>query len=133
MGQRIEVCRAGSIAHPQPFLTCGFETEIVALTLRPQGVSPFEIEAAAVNGKPVVIGNGLIFRAATVFLPIIPILVAAGTRACFGLAEQTAIFLAGKPVVGRLSILVHGKSGFADWITSRKCLRIFRTTRIEGG
>ena len=57
---------------------------------------------------------------------------AAGTRACFGLAERTAIFLAGTPVVGRLSILVHGKSGFADWITSRKCLRIFRTTRIEG-
>ena len=133
VGQRIEVCRAVSVTHPQPFLICGFEAGIVALTLRPQGVSPFEIEAAAVNGKPVVIGNGLIFRAATVFLPIIPILVAAGTRACFGLAERTAIFLAGTPVVGRLSILVHGKSGFADWITSRKCLRIFRTTRIEGG
>ena len=33
VGQRIEVCRAGSIAHPQPFLTCGFEAGIVTLTL----------------------------------------------------------------------------------------------------
>ena len=74
----------------------------------------------------------LIKSLADVFVPVLPILVAAGTRACFGLAERTAIFLAGTPVVGRLSILVHGKSGFADWITSRKCLRIFRTTRIEG-
>ena len=57
MSQRIEVCRAGSIAHPQPFLTCGFEAGIVTLTLRPQGVSPFKIEAAAVNGKSVIRGD----------------------------------------------------------------------------
>ena len=79
MGQRIEVCRAGSIAHPQPFLTCGFEAGIITLTLRPQGVSPFKIEAAAVNRKSVVCWNGLIFRAAPVLLAVVSILVAAGT------------------------------------------------------
>ena len=42
MSQRIEVCRAGSIAHPQPFLTCGFEARIVTLTLCTQGVCPLE-------------------------------------------------------------------------------------------
>ena len=42
MSQRIEVCRAGSIAHPQPFLTCGFEAGIVTLTLCTQGVCPLE-------------------------------------------------------------------------------------------
>ena len=58
VGQRVEVRRACAAAHPQPFLTCGFEAGIVALALCTQGVSPFKIETAAVNGKPVVIGNG---------------------------------------------------------------------------
>ena len=86
MSQRIEVCRAGSIAHPQPFLTCGFEAGIVTLALCTQGVCPLETEAATVNGKSVVIGNGFIFRAAPVFPPVIPVLVVAGTNAGLGLA-----------------------------------------------
>ena len=122
MSQRIEVCRAVSIAHPQPFLTCGFEAGIVTLTLRPQGVSPFKIETDAVNGKPVVIGKGLIFRAAPVFLPVIPVLVVAGTFAGFGLTERAAVFLPGTIIVGGLAILVHGEPGLADRITGRKCL-----------
>lgn len=74
VGQCVEVCRACAIAHPQPFLTCGFETRIVTFTLRPQGVSPFKVETAAVNGKPVIIGNGLVFCAAPVFLAVVPVL-----------------------------------------------------------
>ena len=122
MSQCVEVRRACAIAHPQPFLTCGFEAGIVTLTLRPQGVSPLEIETAAVNGKPVVIGNGLVFRAAPVFLPVVPILVAAGTCARFGLTEGAAVFLAGTPIVGGFSVLVHSQPGLADRITGRKCL-----------
>ena len=57
MSQRIEVCRAGSIAHPQPFLTCGFEARIVTLALCTQGVCSLETEAAAVNGKSVIRGD----------------------------------------------------------------------------
>ena len=78
MSQCVEVRRACAIAHPQPFLTCGFEAGIVTLTLRPQGVSPFKIETTAVNGKSVIVWNGLVFRAAPVFLSIVPILVVAG-------------------------------------------------------
>ena len=63
VGQCIEVCRACAVAHPQPFLTCGFEAGIVTLTLRPQGVSLLEIETAAVNGKSVIVWNGLVSRA----------------------------------------------------------------------
>jgi len=51
MSQRIEVCRAGAAAHPQPFLTCGFEAGIVALALCTQGVCSLETEAAAVNTR----------------------------------------------------------------------------------
>ena len=120
VGQCIEVCRACAVAHPQPFLTCGFEAGIVTLTLRPQGVSPLKIEAAAVNGKSVIIGNGLVFRAAPVFLPVVPILVVAGTFAGFGLAEGAAVFLAGTIIVGGFAIFVHSQSSITDQVTCRK-------------
>ena len=42
MDQRIEVCRAGSIAHPQPFLSRRLKAGIVTLTLCTQGVCPLE-------------------------------------------------------------------------------------------
>jgi len=132
MSQRIEVCRAVSIAHPQPFLTCGFEAGIVTLTLRPQGVSPFKIETDAVNGKPVVIGKGLIFRAAPVFLAVVPILVAARANTSLRLAERAAVFLPGTPIVGRFAVLVHGEPGLADRITGRKRFQGFRAAWIEG-
>ena len=131
MGQRIEVCRAGAIAHPQPFLTCGFEAGIVTLALRPQGVSPFKIEAAAVNGKPVIVWNGLVFRAAPVFLAVVPVLVVAGTFAGFGLTERAAVFLPGTIIVGGLAILVHSQPGRADRIAGRKRFQNLHTTRIE--
>ena len=132
MSQRIEVCRAGSIAHSQLFLTCGFEARIVTLALCPQGVSPFKVEAAAVNGKPVVIGKGLIFRAAPILLAVVPILVATRANTAFGLAKRTAVFLAGTPIVGRFAVLVHGEPGLADRITGRERFRGFRAAWIEG-
>ena len=122
MSQRIEVCRAGSIAHPQPFLTCGFEARIVTLALCTQGVCSLETEAATVNGKSVIVWNGLIFRAAPVFLPIVPVFVAARANTSLRLAEGAAVFLAGTPIVGRFAVLVHGEPGLADRITGRKCL-----------
>ena len=122
MGYCVEIRSACTVPYPHTFLTCGFEAGIVALALCTQGVSPFKIETAAVNGKSVVIGNGLIFRVAPAFLPVVPILVAAGTFAGFGLAEGAAVFLAGTPIVGRFAVLVHGEPGLADRITGRKCL-----------
>ena len=122
MGQRIEICRAVSIAPPQPFLTCGFEARIVTLALCTQGVSPFEMETAAVNGKSVIVWNGLIFRAAPVFLPIVPVFVVTRANAGLGLTEWAAEFLPGTIIVGGFAVLVHGEPGLADWITGRKCL-----------
>ena len=132
MSQRIEVCRAGSIAHPQPFLTCGFEAGIVTLALCTQGVCSLETEAATVNGKSVVIGNGFIFRAAPVFLAVVPVFVVTRANTGLGLAERAAVFLAGTIIVGRLSVLVHGEPGRADWITDRNRFRGFRAAWIEG-
>ena len=122
MSQRIEVRRACAVTHPQPFLTCGFEARIVTLALCTQGVCSLETEAATVNGKSVVIGNGFIFRAAPVFLPIVPILVVTRANTGLGLAERAAEFLPGTPIVGGLAILVHSQPGRADRITGRKCL-----------
>ena len=122
MSQRIEVCRAGSIAHPQPFLTCGFEARIVTLALCTQGVCSLEAEAATVNGKSVVCWNGLILGAAPVFLPVIPVFVVTRANAGFGLTEWTAEFLPGTMIVGGFAIFVHGQPGRADRITGRKRL-----------
>ena len=101
MSQRIEVCRAGSIAHPQPFLSRRLKAGIVTLTLCTQGVCSLETEAAAVNGKSVIVWNGLILGAAPVFLPIVPVFVAAGANAGFGLAEGAAVFLPNPPLCHR--------------------------------
>ena len=132
MSQRVEVRRACAAAHPQPFLTCGFEAGIVTLTLRPQGVCSLETETAAVNGKSVVIGNGFIFRAAPVFLAVIPVFVVAGANTGLGLAERAAVFLAGTMIVGGFSVLVHSQSGLTDRIAGRKRFRGFRAAWIEG-
>ena len=132
MSQCVEVCRAGSIAHPQPFLTCGFEARIVTLTLCTQGVCSLETEAATVNGKSVVIGNGFIFRAAPVFLAVVPVFVVAGANTGLGLAERAAVFLAGTLIVGGFAVLVHSQPGLADWITGRNRFRGFRAAWIEG-
>ena len=133
MGQRIEVCRAGAVAHPQPFLSRRLKAGIVTLTLCTQGVCSLETEAAAVNGKSVIIWNGLIFRAASVFLAVIPVLVAARANTGFGLAERTAEFLPNSPsAIGGLAIFVHGEACLADRIASRKRFRGFRAAWIEG-
>ena len=98
-----------------------------------QGVCSLETEAAAVNGKSVIIWNGLIFRAASVFLAVIPILVAARANTGFGLAERTAEFLPNSPsAIGGLAIFVHGEACLADRIASRKRFRGFRAAWIEG-
>ena len=132
VGQCVEVCRAVSVTHPQPFLTCGFEAGIVTLTLCTQGVCPLETEAAAVNGKSVIVWNGLIFRAAPVFLAVVPVFVVAGANTGLGLAERAAVFLAGTPIVGGFAVLVHSQPGRADWITDRNRFRGFCAAWIEG-
>ena len=103
MGQCVEICRAGAVAHPQAFLTCGFETGIVTLALCTQGIDTLKTQAFPVNGKSVVCWNGLILGASPVFLPVIPVLMVAGTFAGFGLTERAAVFLPGTIIVGGLA------------------------------
>ena len=132
MGYCVEIRSACTVPYPHTFLTCGFEAGIVALTLCPQGIRPLEIETAAVNGKSVIVWNGLILGAAPVLLAVVPVFVAAGTFAGFGLAEGAAVFQAGAPLVCRLSVLVHSQSGLTDRITGRNRFRGFRAAWIEG-
>ena len=120
MSQRVEVRRACAAAHPQPFLTCGFEAGIVALTLCTQGVCSLETEAAAVNGKPVIRGDDPVFNATPVLLPVIPVFVVTRANTGFGLTEGTAEFLACTSIVGGFAILVHSQSSITDQVTCRK-------------
>ena len=73
MGQGIEIGRAGAAAHPQPLLAGGLEAGIVSLALGTQGIGSLEIEAAAVDGKPVVRGDGSVFGTAPVLPAIVPV------------------------------------------------------------
>lgn len=133
VGQCVEVCRAGAVAHPQPFLSRRLKAGIVTLTLCTQGVCPLETEATAVNGKSVVCWNGLILGAAPVFLAVVPVFVAARANTGLGLAEGTAEFLPNSPsAIGGLAIFVHGEACLADRIASRKRFRGFRAAWIEG-
>ena len=120
MGQGIEIGRAGAAAHPQPLLAGGLEAGIVSLALGTQGIGSLEIEAVAVNGKPVVQGGGSVFGTAPVLPAIVPVFVVTGTSAVLGLPEGTAEFLAGAPVVCCFSILVHGEASVTDWVAHRK-------------
>ena len=98
MSQCVEVRRACAVAHPQPFLTCGFEAGIVTLTLRPQGVSPLEIETAAVNEKSVIVWNGLVSRAAPVLLAVVPVFVVTRANTGFGLRKGKQYFWRVRPL-----------------------------------
>lgn len=132
MSQRVEVRCACAIAHPQSFLTCGFETGIVTLTLCTQGVDTLKTQAFPVNGKSVVCWNGLILGAAPVFLPIVPILVVTRANTGLRLAERAAVFLPNPPsAIGGLAIFVHSQSGRAERITGRNRFRGFRAAWIE--
>ena len=122
MSQCVEISSTAAISNPEPFLTRCLKAGVITLTLCTQGIDTLKTQAFPVNGKPVIVWNGLVFRAAPVFLPIIPALVVAGTFAGFGLTERAAVFLPGTIIVGGLAILVHGEPGLADRITGRKCL-----------
>ena len=55
-----------------------------------------------------------------------------GANITLGLAEGTAEFLLGTPIVGRFAILVRSHSGLTDRITGRNRFRGFRAAWIEG-
>ena len=120
VGQCIEVCRAGAVAHPQPFLSRRLKAGIVTLTLCTQGVCSLETEAAAVNGKPVIRGDDPVFNATPIFLPVIPVFVVTRANAGFGLTEWAAEFLPGTIIVGGFAIFVHSQSSITDQVTCRK-------------
>ena len=95
---------------------------IITLTLCTQGIDTLKRQAFPVNGKSVVCWNGLVFRAASVPLAVVPVFVVTRANTGFRLAEGAAVFLAGTPIVGRFAVLVHGEPCLADRITGRKCL-----------
>ena len=122
VGQRIEICRACAVAHPQPFLSRRLKAGVVSFTLCTQGIDTLKTQAFPVNGKSVVCWNGLILGAAPVFLAVVPGFVVTRANTGLGLTEGAAVFLAGTPIVGGFAVLVHGEPGLADRITGRKCL-----------
>ena len=116
VGNRIEVGSAYGVAHPKAFLTGSLKAGIVTLALCTKRVDTLKTEAVPVNGKPVIVRNGLVFGAATVFSAVVPVFVAARAFTGFGVSEGTAVFLSQATFASRLSVLSHGKTGITDRI-----------------
>ena len=132
MSHRIEIGCAFPVADPKTFLTRGFETGVIPFALGSQSVDTLKTQAVAVNGKPIIVGNGLVFGTTPVFLAVVPVFVIAGTLARFGLAEGTAEFLAQAAVtIGCFAILVHGKAGVADQIADGQLRRVLGIPLVE--
>ena len=132
MGYCVEISNTAAISNPKSFLTRCLKTGIVTLTFCTQSIDTLKTQAFPVNGKSVVIGNGFIFRAAPVFLAVVPVFVVTRSYSGFGLAEGAAVFLPDSPfAIGGLTILVHSQPGLTDRITGRKRFRGFRAAWIE--
>ena len=120
MGYCVEISSTAATSNPDPFLNRCLKAGIITLTLCTQGIDTLKTQAFPVNGKSVVCWNGLILGAAPVFLPVILVLVVAGTFAGFGLTERAAVFLPGTIIVGGFAIFVHSHSSITDQVTCRK-------------
>lgn len=89
------------------------------------------MQAFPVNRKSVVIGNGLVFRAAPVFLAVIPVFVVAGANTGFGPAEGAAVFLRNPPsAIGGLAIFAYGETSFSDRIANGQFFRTLCTALV---
>ena len=82
-----------------------------------EGVDFFERDTIAVNRKSVIVGNGNIFCATLVFLPVVPIFMVTGAGRGFGLSERTAVFLPCSSVFADFTVFAHSKTGFTYGMT----------------
>ena len=88
VGNRIEVGSAYGVAHPKAILTGSLKAGIVTLALCTKRVDTLKAETVPVNGKPVIVRNGLVFRAAPVFPAVVPVFVAARAFTGFGVLGE---------------------------------------------
>ena len=122
MSNGVEIGSTVAVMNPQPLLPGSLKAGVVTLTFGTESVSSLERKAVTINGKTVVIGNGDVLGAASVFLAVVPVFVIAGAGRGFGLSERTTEFLAGSAIFRGLSILIHSEAGVTDGMAGRKLL-----------
>ena len=116
VGNRIEVGSAYGVAHPKTFLTGSLKAGIVTLALCTKCIDTTKTETVPVNGKPVIVRNGLVFRATPVLFAVVPVFVVARAFTGFGISEGTAVFLSQATFASRFTVFLHGEAGFTDRI-----------------
>ena len=100
---------------PHALLAGILEPSVITLDLTAHGVDFLRRDAGAVNGKPVIIGNGDIFGAAAVFLAVEKAFMGTWAgRIVHSVFERTAIFLPEPAASTVLSRLMHDKPGLAE-------------------
>ena len=73
MGQGVQIGGADCVANLEPFLAGNLKAGVVAFIFVAQCISALEVEAFSVNGKSVVVRDGFVVGAASVFLAVVPI------------------------------------------------------------
>ena len=131
MGEGVEVGGTAGIANPETLLAGCFKTGVVAFAFCAQGINSFKAESLPVNGKAVIGGQSDISGTTPVFLSVVPVFMVTRTNAGSGLAERAAEFLADTPIVGGLSIPVHGKASLANGIANRELLCVLCAALIK--
>ena len=132
VGKGVQIGGTVCVTNPKTFLTGSLKAGVVAFTFGAKGISPLEMRAFPVNGKPVGLRDRFVFGAAPVFLSVVPVFVVTGTAAGFGLAERTAKLLAQAAMtIGSLPVFVHGKTRIADGIASREFLWVFCIALVQ--
>ena len=109
----VQIGSAVAVTNPKTLLAGTLKAGIIPLAFRAERVNALETQAISINGKTVIIGDGLVLCTAAVFLAVVPVFVAAGTFAGFGLAEGAAEFLAGTIIVGGFAIQIKLPAGRA--------------------
>ena len=83
MSNGIEICNSIFTVNPKPFLTGLFETSIVSSGFGSERINFLKRNTLTVNGKSVIIGNGNVFCATSMFFTVVPVFMIAWTTTGF--------------------------------------------------
>ena len=113
MSNGIEIFCSIFTVNPKPFLTGLLETSIVSFGFGSERINFLKRNTLTVNGKSVIIGNGNVFCAASMFFTVVPVFMTAGAKdkSCRFYGIFAAIAL-GMMMVGAMGMNIVPKDYF---------------------
>ena len=75
----VQIGSAVAVTNPKTLLAGTLKAGIIPLAFRAERVNALETQAISINGKTVIIGDGLVLCTAAVFLAVVPAFMVTGT------------------------------------------------------